>query len=115
VGFADPEKVNDETIEVLTNCAQQFGADRAVLQWMAGRFDLDLEKSLAGVTQPVTLFWGDKSSSLEAGYRLRPIATQCSLVVMPNSRLLPPLELPAETTEALVRELDPTIRIFKAS
>jgi len=115
VGFADPEKVNDETIEVLTNCAQQFGAERAVLKWIVGRFDLDLEKSMRGVTQPVTLFWGDKSGNLEAGYRLRAIARQCSLVVMPNSRLLPPLELPAETTDALARELDPTIRIFKAS
>jgi pimeloyl-ACP methyl ester carboxylesterase len=115
VGFANPEKVNDETIEVVTNCAQQFGADRALLQWIAGRFDLDLEKSLAEVTQPVTLFWGDKSANLEAGYRLRQIAKQCSLVVMPNSRLLPSLELPAETTDSLARELDPTIRIFKAS
>jgi pimeloyl-ACP methyl ester carboxylesterase len=113
-GFADPEKVNDETIEVLTNCAQQFGADRAMLQWIAGRFDLNLEKSIAALTQPVTLVWGEKSSSLEAGYRLRPIARQCSLVVLPNSGLLAPLELPAATTEVLVRELDPTIRIFKA-
>jgi len=115
VGFADPEKVNDEMIEVLTNCAQQFGADRAVLQWIVGRFDLDLDKSLAGVTQPVTLFWGEKSANLEVAYRLRPILKQCSLFVLPDSRLLPPLELPAETTDALVRELDPTIRIFKAS
>ncbi|HEY2123755.1 MAG TPA: alpha/beta fold hydrolase, partial [Chthoniobacterales bacterium] len=53
VGFADPEKVTDETIEVLTNCAQQFGADRAVLQWIVGRFDFDFEKSMADLTQPV--------------------------------------------------------------
>ncbi len=115
VGFADPEKLSDETIEVLTNCAQQFGADRASLQWIIGRFDLDLEKSLAAVTQPVTLFWGEKCSTLEVGYRLRPIPSQCSLVVIPGAKLLPALELPAETTEALARELDPTIRIFKAS
>jgi haloalkane dehalogenase len=115
VGFADPEKVTDETIEVLTNCAQQFGADRAVLQWIVGRFDFDFEKSMADLTQPVTLFWGDKSPNLEAAYRLRPIARQCSLVVLPNSRLLPSLELPAETTNALMHELDPTIRVFKAS
>lgn len=115
VGFADPEKVTDETIEVLTNCAQQFGADRAVLQWIFGRFDFDFEKSMAELTQPVTLFWGDKSPNLEAAYRLRPIARQCSLVVLPNSRLLPSLELPTETTNALKHELDPTIRVFKAS
>jgi haloalkane dehalogenase len=114
VGFADPEKVTDETVEVLANCAQQFGADRAVLQWITGRFDLNLEKSIAALTQPVTLVWGEKSSSLEAGYRLRPIARQCSLVVLPNSGLLAPLESPGATTDALVRELDPSIRVFKA-
>ena len=114
VGFADPEKVTDETIEVVTNCAQQFGADRAVLQWIVGRFDLDLEASLGQVTQPVTLFWGDKSGNLETGHRLRALGKQCSLVVIPNARLLPSLELPAETTDALAREVDPTIRIYKA-
>src|ERR1700719_5359447 len=44
-GFADPEKSADETIEVLTTCAQQFGADRAICQWMSRRSRLDLEKT----------------------------------------------------------------------
>ena len=115
-GFADPEKIADETIEVLTNCAQQFGAERAIFQWMSRRFDLDLEKSLAELSQPVTLIWGENvvDPPLESGYRLQPIAKQCSLVVLPKLGLLAPLESPMQVAEALAKELDPTIRIFNA-
>jgi pimeloyl-ACP methyl ester carboxylesterase len=115
-GFADPEKIADETVDVLTNCAQQFGADRAIFQWMSRRFDLDLEKRLGELSQPVTLVWGEKAVNppLETGYRLQPLAKQCSLVVLPNSGSLAPLESPMQVAEALSKELDQTIHIFKA-
>jgi pimeloyl-ACP methyl ester carboxylesterase len=115
-GFADPGKITEETIEVLTNCAQQFGADRAIFQWMLGRFDLDLEKRLAELSQPVTLIWGENavSPSLDSGYRLQSIAKQCTLVVVPNSGSFAPLESPTQFAEVLVKELDPTIHIYKA-
>jgi pimeloyl-ACP methyl ester carboxylesterase len=115
-GFADPEKTSDEMIEVLTNCAQQFGAERAIFQWMMRRFNLGLEKRLAELSQPVTLVWGDKAvyPPLDWAYRLQPVAKQCSLVVLENTGMLAPLESPDAVAEALAKELDPTIRIFKA-
>jgi pimeloyl-ACP methyl ester carboxylesterase len=115
-GFADPEKISDETVDVFTNCAQQFGADRAIFQWMSRRFDLDLEKRLGELSQPVTLLWGEKAVNppLETGYRLQPIAKQCSLIVLPNLGLLAPLESPMQVAEALSKELDQSIHIFKA-
>jgi pimeloyl-ACP methyl ester carboxylesterase len=115
-GFVDPEKIADETVDVFTNCAQQFGADRAIFQWMSRRFDLDLEKRLGELSQPVTLVWGEKAVNppLETGYRLQPIAKQCRLVVLPNLGLLAPLESPMQVAEALRKELDQTIHIFKA-
>ena len=115
-GFADSEKIADETVDVLTNCAQQFGADRAIFQWMSRRFDLDLEKRLGELSQPVTLVWGEKAVNppLETGYRLQPLAKQCSLVVLPNLGLLAPIESPMQVAEVLSKELDQTIHIFKA-
>jgi pimeloyl-ACP methyl ester carboxylesterase len=113
-GFADPAKAGDEPVEVLTNFAQQCGADRAILQWYSGRFDLDLEQNLAEVIQPVTLCWGEKCTNLEHGYRLQAVARQCSVVVIPNSGFLAALESPSQVTETLMQELDPTIRVFKA-
>jgi pimeloyl-ACP methyl ester carboxylesterase len=114
-GFADPAKIGDEVIEVLTTFAQQFGAERAIIQWLSGRFDLDLQKRLAELSQPVTLLWGENSVAppLEWGYRLQPVAKQCGLVVLPNSGLLPPLESPLQVAEVLAKELDPTIRIYQ--
>jgi pimeloyl-ACP methyl ester carboxylesterase len=115
-GFAEPEKVTDEVIEVLTNCARQFGAERAILQWMSRRFNLELEKRLEELSQPVTLIWGEKAvyPPLESGYRLQPLAKQCNLVVLENTGLLVPLESPKEVADALAKELDPTIRIYTA-
>ena len=114
-GFVDPEKISDETIEVLTNCAQQFGADRAIIQWMSGRFDLDLEKRLAELSQPVTLIWGENAADppLESGYGLESVAKQCNLVVLANSGVLAALESPMPVIQALVKELDPTIHVYK--
>jgi pimeloyl-ACP methyl ester carboxylesterase len=115
-GFAEPEKITDEVIEVLTNCARQFGAERAILQWMSRRFNLELEKRLGELSQPMTLIWGEKAvyPPLEWGYRLQPLAKQCNLVVLENTGLLAPLESPKEVADALAKELDPTIRIYTA-
>jgi pimeloyl-ACP methyl ester carboxylesterase len=113
--FVNPEKITEETIEVLTNCAQQFGADRAIIQWMSGRFDLDLEKRLSELSQPVTLIWGANAAdpSLESGYGLESVAKQCSLVVLANSGVLAALESPIPVIETLIKELDPTIHVYK--
>ena len=115
-GFADPAQINDEVVDVLTRCAQQFGAERVVFQWLLRKFNFDLEKRLAELSLPVTLIWGDKTvyPPLEWAYRLQPIPKQCSLVVLENTGLLAPLEAPQQTIDVLTRELDSRIRVFKA-
>ena len=113
--FVDPEKITEETIEVLTNCAQQFGAERAIIQWMSGRFNLDLEERLAELSQPVTLIWGEKAADppLESGHGLESVAKQSNLVVLANAGVLVALESPMPVIEALAKELDPTIHLYK--
>jgi len=115
-GFADPLRINEEVVDVLTNCAQQLGAERVIFQWLSRRFNFDLEERLAGLSQPVTLIWGDKAvyPPLEWAYRLQPIPKQCSLVVLQNTGLLAPLETPEQMVDVLTRELDSRIRVFKA-
>jgi len=112
VGFADAEKISDEVVDVLTNCAQQFGAERAVFNWLSRHLNVDLQKRLAEVSQPVTLLWGEKTiyPPLEWAYRLQPMAKQSCVIVLNNAGLLAPLESPKQLTEVLARELDPTIR-----
>ena len=115
-GFADPDKVSEETIEVLSKCAQQFGAERAIFQWLSRRFDLELEKQLEDISQPVTLIWGEKAKypPLEQAYRLQVIPGHCTLAVLENTGSLAPLESPERVTEILSSDLDSTIRIYKA-
>jgi pimeloyl-ACP methyl ester carboxylesterase len=115
-GFANREKISNEIVDVLTNCAQQFGAERGVFSWLSRRLNLDLEKRLSEIQQPVTLLWGEKAiyPPLEWAYRLQPLIKQCNLVVLENVGLLAALEAPEQVREILSRELDPTIRIYKA-
>ena len=113
--FANPEKVSEETVEVLSKCAQQFGAERAIFQWLSRRFDLEFEEKLRDVSQPVTLIWGEKAKypPLEQAYKLQVIPARCALIVLENTGSLVPLESPERVTEVLSRELDSTIRIYK--
>ena len=113
--FANPEKVSEETVDVLSKCAQQFGAERAIFQWLSRRFDLEFEEKLQDVSQPVTLIWGEKAKypPLEQAYRLQVIPARCTLIVRENTGSLVPLESSERVTEALSRELDSTIRIYK--
>jgi pimeloyl-ACP methyl ester carboxylesterase len=115
-GFADPMQVNDEVVDALTSCAQQFGAERVIFQWLSRSFSFDLEERLAELSQPVTLVWADKAiyPPLEWAYQLQPIPKQCSLVVLQKAGLLAPLETPQQMIDVLARELDSRIRVFKA-
>jgi pimeloyl-ACP methyl ester carboxylesterase len=115
VGFADSSKISDETVDALTSSAQRFGAERAVFNWLSRRLNLDLEKRLAEVPQPITLLWGDKTRfpPLEWAYRLQPVAKQCNLIVLKEVGLLAPLEAPDELKEVLAHELDSSIRLWK--
>ena len=114
--FANPEKVSEETVDVLSKCAQQFGAERAIFQWLSRRFDLELEKKLEDISQPVTLIWGEKAKypPLDQAYRLQVIPGHCTLIVLENTGSLAPLESPERVTEILSGDLDSTIRIYKA-
>jgi pimeloyl-ACP methyl ester carboxylesterase len=112
--FADPEKIDDEIVEVFSTCARQFGADRAAIYWLRGKLDMDLERHLAEVPHPVTLIWGDEAPALnpEMGYRLQKIPKQCNFVVIERAGVFPALEMPKELVELLNRELDSKLRVY---
>jgi pimeloyl-ACP methyl ester carboxylesterase len=63
-GFANPDKVSNEAIDVLSNCAQQFGAERAIFHWLSHRLNTEFEKRLADISQPVTRFGVTKPNTL---------------------------------------------------
>jgi pimeloyl-ACP methyl ester carboxylesterase len=114
--FADPEKIDDEIVDVLWTYSRQFGANRAALYSIRGKLNVDLERHLAEVTQPVTLIWGEEAKfpPVHVGHRLREVARQSNLVALDKAGIFAALESPRELCEVLDRELDSQIRIYQA-
>jgi hypothetical protein len=61
------------------------------------------------------LIWGEKAADppLESGHGLESVAKQSNLVVLANAGVLVALESPMPVIEALAKELDPTIHLYK--
>ena len=114
--FANPEKIDDEIVDVLWTYSRQFGANRAALYSVRGKLNVDLERHLPEVTQPVTLVWGEEAKfpPVHVGYRLREVARQCNLAILDKAGVFAALESPHELCELLDRELDSQIRIYQA-
>jgi pimeloyl-ACP methyl ester carboxylesterase len=114
--FADPEKIDDEIVDVLWTYSRQFGANRAALYSVRGKLNVDLERHLAELTQPVTLVWGEEAKfpPVHVGYRLQEVARQPNLVVLDKAGVFAALESPRELCELLDRELDSELRIYQA-
>ncbi|MBV9492301.1 MAG: alpha/beta hydrolase [Verrucomicrobia bacterium] len=116
VACIDPAKISDETVEVLSQCATQLGAERAISHWFSRRFDVELERVLVGVTQPVALLWSEKAvfPPLEWAYRFQALPRHCSLTVVPEVGMLAALEDPTQMVNVLSEELDASLRVYRA-
>lgn len=115
-GFADASRITDETLDVYTTCAQQYGAEHAIRNLYAGRLNVELEERLRMVTQPVTFLWpgGSGEAHSELPGRLQGIA-RGSRLVLASSRLsqLAATESPAEMAALLAEELAPGPKLVK--
>lgn len=113
--FVEGNLVTDEMVDVLTTCAQQYGAEHSILNFQAGRVEFDLEQRLKTLSQPVTLLWGDQSAfpRLESAYRLQPAIRNCNLRIIENAGTLAALECPARLVEILRSHLDGELGLFK--
>jgi pimeloyl-ACP methyl ester carboxylesterase len=115
-GFADAEKVTDEHVDVFTTCAQQAGAHHAVLDFLATRIRVDLERRMADLHQPVALIWGDRAAfpPLELGQRYRDRLKAGRFVVLHGVGMLAALEAPEEVRTILEQELRTDLRVVQA-
>ncbi len=113
--FANPARVTDELVQVYTTCAQQYGAQFAILNFHAGRLNFDLERRMRDLDLPVTLLWSDRATfpPLEWAYRLQETTRRCSLSILKNVGPLAALEDPAQVTRVLEEALDGQIRLFE--
>jgi len=84
--------------------AHQPNARYAPASFVSGflNADFDLEETLAGVDAPVTLLWGREAdiTPLKRGRELAE-ATDTRLVVVDDAKLLPHVEFPEESLDAI--------------
>ena len=115
-GFDDPAKITEETLDVFTTCAQQYGAEHAVLNYYAGRLNFDLERHIKMLTQPVTFLWSDQPvfPPLEWAYRFQQMLPHASVVVLEKVGQFAALEDPEQMTAVLHEQLQGDLRVFKA-
>lgn len=97
--FADPNRITSETVQAYLTSAQQLNAEYAALASLKGNLCFDLSRYFGQLSVPTVLIWGECSrfNSPEVGRRLQqlnPTMVQ-GFHLVPNTGVLPHLELPA--------------------
>jgi pimeloyl-ACP methyl ester carboxylesterase len=109
-GFVDPSRITDESVEVYSTCAQQYGAEHAIRNLCAGRLNVALEDRLPMLSQPVTLLWPDPAPDFipsDLAARLQALTKGGRLRFASCLSRLAAIEAPAEIAALLAEELDP--------
>jgi pimeloyl-ACP methyl ester carboxylesterase len=102
-GYANPETLAEETVDVLASSAQQYGAEHAILGLQKNRKKFDATPRLSDIHAPTHILWPAKA----AGFPLAEATALCrqlpktSLEVLNDCAAFAPMESP----ELLVRSL----------
>jgi len=103
--FADPARLTDEIVTILTTCAQQYGAEHAMLGLLRGRLAFDLLSGLSAIATPTFILWPQKAPlppNIDSVLKAIPNST---LEVLPETGVLAALENPKLVTQTLARIL----------
>ena len=94
--LADPSRVTDEMVQILSTCARQYGAEHAILGFLRGRLAFDIEDRLDDVNIPVQIIWPENASgfSTETGASLSEKLRHGSFEILPDAGILAALEKP---------------------
>ena len=111
LGFSKPENVTEETISILATCAQQYGAEHAILGFLRNRRRFHVEDRLGNVTAPVHILWPEaaKGFDLTEGSELCRKLPNASIHTLPEAGAFAPMEMPAEIGAAISGWLDADI------
>lgn len=115
--LGDPSRRHEEMVQMLASCAQQPGAEHAILGFLRGRLAFDIQSRLARVIQPTTILWPERAVGfpLETGQTLAKLLPRGRLVTIPHCGILAALEDPEAVRSILETELDGNFRIEGAA
>jgi pimeloyl-ACP methyl ester carboxylesterase len=115
-GFVDADKLSAEVVDVMTTCAQQYGAEHAILNLQRGHLNFDLDARMKMLALPVTLLWGDQCAHppVEAAPKLQALVQNCGVIILKDAGAMAALESPEQVAEVLRAELPGELRVYKA-
>ena len=105
--LTDPASVTEEMVTILSTCAQQYGAEHAILGFLRGRMAFDIERRLHDVPAPVHILWPDRATgfSPDGGAPICRKLPRACLEILPGCGILAALESPDLVEAAIVRAL----------
>lgn len=107
-GYANPENLTDETVDVLASSAQQYGAEHAILGLLKNRKKFDATPRLADIPASAHILWPAKASNFplaEATALCRQLQ-KSSLEVLNDCSAFGPMETPDLLVRSLKHWLD---------
>jgi pimeloyl-ACP methyl ester carboxylesterase len=106
--FAKSERVTQEMVQAYLSSAQQPNAKFSALSFLRGDLYFDLSLYIQQLTVPTVIFWGENAqfTRVELGQRLAKLNenTIQKFITIPDTGILPHLELPAVLVGLLLRE-----------
>lgn len=95
-GLSNSSHLTDEMLSVIATCAQQYGANHAILGLFRGKLSFPLLQRLPGIPHPVTILWPKESSLFPFEYaeRMVRLLPRGNLRSVPYRGVLAPLEDP---------------------
>ncbi|BAZ37377.1 alpha/beta hydrolase fold protein [Calothrix sp. NIES-4101] len=110
--FAKPERVTREMVQAYLNSAQQPNAKFSALAFLRGNLYFDLSLYIQQLTIPTIIYWGEKAqfTDIKLGKRLAKLNSNAIqyFTNIPDTGILPHLELPSVIIGFLIQDLDCT-------
>lgn len=105
--LVNPESLDEEMVSIFSTCAQQYGAEHAILGFLRGRLAFDIERRLQDVPVPVHILWPDSATgfSPDGGASLARKLPRASMDILPGCGILAALENPPLVEAAIGQAL----------
>ncbi len=107
VALTNPDSLTEEMVSIFSTCAQQYGAEHAILGFLRGRMAFDIERRLHDVPVPVHILWPDKATGFvpESGESICRKLPRASMEILPGCGILAALENPDLVESAISQAL----------
>ena len=113
VALTNPAKLSEEMVDILATCAQQYGAEHAILGFLRGRLAFDIEKRLPDIMVPVHILWPDRVAGfpVSSGESICRKLAMGSMEVLPDCGLLAALENPELVAPTIAQSLSSNLKV----